>query len=273
MTSPGERQGNAALFFLCPLLIGTHRKVAGEGKGEGHGEGGAAVHGGAVPLRRWEDWERSRLRKLRREERRRRDFERSHPTGYIAGDADLLGVSNPFDTRVFSQYDGSDSVSLASSEDDQWGGQIGGYNEHNAQYPPPPMALLPAEERLLGAETVDGRELEAMLETGFDDGPDTLEGPRSPRAGAPNRYQLSDSSSNAQRFGGNEYSPLSRTAGGQVYRDLQPNEMVSPTTPAFSSGVVNSGVGEWKTHAKKRSAGGLKEKYGPLGPLDPGTRF
>lgn len=53
--------------------------MEGEGKGEGHGDGGGHLNGPELPLRRWEDWERSRLRKLRREERRRRDFERAHP--------------------------------------------------------------------------------------------------------------------------------------------------------------------------------------------------
>jgi len=49
---------------------GETRKVEGEIKSkDDHGAaGGVAVE---VPLRRWEDWERSRLRKVKREEKRK----------------------------------------------------------------------------------------------------------------------------------------------------------------------------------------------------------
>ena len=58
---------------------GETRKVAGEGKDLGHiGDGGRAIEVNAVPLRRWDDWERSRLRKARREQKRRQEFERQH---------------------------------------------------------------------------------------------------------------------------------------------------------------------------------------------------
>lgn len=250
------------------MTSSVYRKVEGERKDAGHGAGAGTFDGSSVPLRRWEDWERSRLRKLKREEKRRRDFERSHPTGYIAGDGDMLSAR--FDGRSQSQYDGSDTVSVTSSEDDQWGPQIGGYNENNSQFPPPPVGLvMPEQDSLQGAPTLGGAELEAMLNAGFDDAPSPSSSrtqPVSP-AGAtyPARYQLSDSSS--QPHFGNGYTPVQRSTSPGVS---------TPTTPTPPMNSMSSAVGgEWKTHAKRRSGGrsNSAEDYGPLGPLGPGGRF
>lgn len=226
--------------YLC-LTDSFYRKVEGEVKGDDHGGGGKKLGGQTVPLRRWEDWERSRLRKLRRDERRRRDFERSHPAGYIAGNDDLLGVR---DAR--SQYDGSDGYSIASSEDDHWGGQIGGYNENSTQYPPPPVGLIMIPDTLDTAKTVDASELEAMLESGFDD---RGRSPNTAPAYTP-RFQLSDNNSSTQlATGHNGYAPLTRTA----------SPTNTPTSPSFG--------------ASRAGPGGARERYGPLGPLDPATNF
>lgn len=214
--------------------------MEGEAKGEAHGEGGPAHSGVSIPLRRWEDWERSRLRKIRREERRRREFERQHG-GYMTANGELLTVRSD----VHSQYDGSDTMSVTSSEDDHWGAQIGGYNEHNPQYPPPPIGLMP--QAIQSGESIAASELEAMLEVGFDDRSNQYRG----QGGAETlRYHLSD------RPGG--YTPLSRTGASSP---------VSPTRPADG---MSSAAEEHRTHAKKRSGGrsGTRE-YGPLGPLDP----
>ncbi|KAH9858635.1 chitin synthase-domain-containing protein [Lenzites betulinus] len=237
-----------AFWHFDDFSWGETRKVEGEGKGEAHGDGPASTGANNVPLRRWEDWERSRLRKIRREERRRRDFERQHGA-YIGPNGELTTRS-----EVYSQYDGSDTVSVASSDDDQWGGQIGGYNENSTQYPPPPIALMP--QALESAETVAASDLEAMLEAGFDDRPSQGRS----LADAP-RFQLSD---------GPKYTPLSRAAASGIGTAL------SPTTPSSGGGggVSSAVADEWKTHAKKRSGGRSgKHEYGPLGPLDPGTKF
>ncbi|TFK75310.1 glycosyltransferase family 2 protein [Pluteus cervinus] len=237
-----------AFWHFDDFSWGETRKVEGEAKAESHGD--AKGRANAVPMRRWEDWERSRLRKLRREERRRRDFERSHPGGFFAGDGDYLRA----DAR--SQYDGSDTVSMMSSDDDHWGGQIGGYNEHNVQYPPPPVGLLlPHGGQLQTAQTLNGAELEAMLESGFDTSRagSPVGGPTSP-----SRYQLSDGPSLAGMKG---YAPLARTTSpGSATPGV-----LSPITPA--SEWRGPGVGQ---AGSQRPPG---EQYGPLGPLDPATRF
>ena len=228
-------------------------------KGDGHGAGAAGIDGPAVPLRRWEDWERSRLRKLRREEKRRREFERAHPSGYIAGEGDLLSARGD----VRSQYDGSDTYSVASSDDDHWGPQIGGYNENNAQYPPPPVGLMPHEPVLQSAKVVGGAELEAMLEMGFDDAPSPL-----PTAPPPNnvyapRYQLTDGSTTNLING---YTPVSRSASPGGGRP--PNHSIPPTTPNTITSVSERGGRDGG-----RPGPTERGKYGPLGPLDPGARF
>jgi chitin synthase len=258
MTFHGVRQGKFSLHKS--ECISDHslilRKVEGEGKGEGHGAGGGRSNLPEVPLRRWEDWERSRLRKLRREERRRREFERSHPSGYIAGDGELLSVRG-VDAR--SQYDGSDTFSLNSSDDDHWGPQIGGYNEHHAQYPLPPVGLiLPQDETLHSAKTVDGAELEAMLETGFNDRPTPPSSTYAPR------YQLSDgSTTQLANVNGSGYAPLTRSTSPGF--GPPPSTAISPSSPTMNmSGDPPRGTS---------GRGGSGERYGPLGPLDPATRF
>ncbi|EKM54034.1 glycosyltransferase family 2 protein [Phanerochaete carnosa HHB-10118-sp] len=232
-----------AFWHFDDFSWGETRKVEGEAKGEAHGDGGAAHSGPSIPLRRWEDWERSRLRKLRREERRRREFERQHGS-YMTANGELLTVRSP----VHSQYGGSDTISVTSSEDEHWAAQIGGYNENSASYPPPPIGLMP--QASVSGESVSASELESMLEHGYDDRPQYRGASQTP---SPQRYQLSD------RPG--EYTPLSRTAA---------------SSPVSSTGPVDglsSAAEPYRTHVKKRSGGGSGAKYGPLGPLDPGSRI
>ncbi|EJF57737.1 glycosyltransferase family 2 protein [Dichomitus squalens LYAD-421 SS1] len=241
-----------AFWHFDDFSWGETRKVEGERKGEAHGEGAGVIGAASVPMRRWEDWERSRLRKIRREERRRREFERQHGA-YIGSNGELVARS-----EVYSQYDGSDTVSVASSDDDHWGAQIGGYNENSVQYPPPPVTLMP--QALASAETIAGSDLEAMLEVGFDER-------SSGRArGHETRFQLSDR--------GNGYTPLSRATspGVQTAQAAPLLQPISPTTPGDSIGTGSSA--DWQAHGKESSGGRSgKQDYGPLGPLDPRSKF
>lgn len=209
-------------------------------------------------MRRWEDWERSRLRKIRREEKRRRDMERSHPSGFFTPDGEYLQAP---DTR--SQYDSSDTFSMASSDDDHWGAQIGGYNENNAQYPPPPVALFSSADGLQVGKTVDGAELEAMLEQGFDDRPTP------PPTSAMPRYQLADNNSMAQLHNVNAhgYAPLSRS-GSPGVTPQSSTHLLSPNSPSMPL----SGEEDLRDGRPPRGRG-AQERYGPLGPLDPSAKF
>jgi chitin synthase len=254
-----------AFWHFDDFSWGETRKVEGEAKGEGHDSGGG-VAGPEVPLRRWEDWERSRLRKLRREERRRRDFERMHPSGFYAGGDNDSMMLAAHDAR--SQYDGSDAYSLHSSaDDDHWGMQIGGYDERDVKYPPPPVGLLvPHNSALESAETVDSKELEAMLEMGFDDTPMKAP-PSQPTA----RYQLQDASTSSLELAptrGNGYAPL---MPGQ--QPPAPNIVFSPTTPETPSGPGRGHSSPRQATSPVRRGTGEQQRYGPLGPLDPATAF
>lgn len=218
------------------------RKVEGEAKGQAHDTGGGVFNGASVPLRRWEDWERSRLRKLKREERRRRDMERMHPGGFLSPDNDFLSV------RTGSQYDGSDTYSLASSDEDHWGPQIGAYNE-NSIHPPPAVGLFPTSKVAGDGKVIDRAEMEAMLEAGFDD--DSNPSPSRTPTSAP-RYQLSDNPSQHHLMGLAHMSYDSP-------RTPSASSLPSLTTPLNSARSSDD-----RTRRRPANA------YGPLGPLDPG---
>ena len=68
-------------------------RVDGDGQGDGHGGGEGTTIDTTVPLRRWEDWERSRLRKLKREEKRKREMERFHG-GLRTGDGEFFAPTS-----------------------------------------------------------------------------------------------------------------------------------------------------------------------------------
>jgi chitin synthase len=103
---------------------------------------------------------RSRLRKIKREERRRRDFERSFGT-------QQYHLSTPGG----SEYGGGDTVSMVSSEDDRWGLAIGNYDLTDIARPP--VGLYPVDDAGSsvdgGGTTVNGDELGMILEHGWTD--------------------------------------------------------------------------------------------------------
>ncbi|EST08287.2 Fungal chitin synthase [Kalmanozyma brasiliensis GHG001] len=148
---------------------GETRKVEGEAKQMGHGDEGGAATGSAVPLRRWEDWERSRLRKRKREEKRRRELERQFGSGFhndeFDGDGDRKLPGMPLSRRESDTF--SDSVTINSDfDDDKWGNQIGGYDESL----PPPVQIVRHSVWVGDQEVViDTEDMEKMLETGWDD--------------------------------------------------------------------------------------------------------
>lgn len=252
------------------------RRVAGEGATKAHDDASGNFDGSSVPMRRWEDWERSRLRKLKREEKRRREMERAYPRGFPADPmaAPQAGFLRPGTTFSDDGHWESDTVSVVSSnDDDQWGAQIGGYNEHGTMFPPPPHTLN-SPSMYEGGETLGKDELEAMLDQGFDDPP-----PLPPLPGGmtqtTQRFQLTD--------GGYGKKPGSNNGYTQVgsHHPPPPQHVTSPVSPTVSPDGTSSAVdGANKTHVKKRSAGGKNmwespggrrddEDYGPLGPLGP----
>lgn len=138
---------------------GETRRVHGEVKGLGHDLKEGLDASSTVPLRRWEDWERSRLRKLKRDAERRAQFERQFDSNQVRSDD---GQSSYVRHRSVS-----DGFSVFSSEDDLWGANIGGYDENDEHFPPPPTTLLPESHEY--APTVRYSMLAQQLDNGFDD--------------------------------------------------------------------------------------------------------
>ncbi|WWC72270.1 uncharacterized protein I206_106232 [Kwoniella pini CBS 10737] len=240
---------------------GETRRVEGEIRSKGHDDKTAVFDGTTVPLRRWEDWEKSRLRKLRRDEKKRREMEKQFGAGFH-GDNDGLGLGpTPRAAWTRSDYE-SDSGSVFGSEEDVWGAEIGGYNEHNPAFPPPPIALSTQYHHHhnyddSGGETLGMDEMAAILDSGFDDPPPPL--PQS-----------------SFKTNNNIPSPLHRhqhdfqSNGGGGYFDGY--GMKTPNMPTSANSVSSSIESRPQSsgHAKKRSGGVNNQqakKYGPLGPL------
>jgi len=143
---------------------GETRKVAGEGKSkDDHGAGieGIAVE---VPLRRWEDWERSRLRKFKREEKRKRDFERQFGSRAVHAPSTRDGGSTYAESETASSYGGDDT--------DRWGSHLGTYNEFSAlPAVPPPVGLFSVDEEEADAEIFEQQDLDIVLDQGWEESP------------------------------------------------------------------------------------------------------
>ncbi|KAK7044964.1 glycosyltransferase family 2 protein [Favolaschia claudopus] len=258
-----------AFWHFDDFSWGETRKVEGERKDRGH-DGGGGIAGTQVPLRRWEDWERSRLRKLRREERRLREFERIYPSN--SSPQNVAHSLSAHDGWSQSHgLDATDTYSFQSTmDDDRWGTEIGGYNERDVKYPAPPVGLLlPPDSDLEFIETIDSKELEAMLESGFDD--TSTEGSASPSLPAV-RYQLQDASTSSLHLAagvrGDGYASL---APGQ--RPPPPNVVFSPTTPTAPVGPGRGpGTLPRGTPPVRRGTEQYQPQYGSLGPLGPPAR-
>jgi len=210
-------------------------------------------------------------------------MERQFPGGLQTADGEFLRAP-----RFESMYEGSDTASINSSDDDHWGGQIGGYNENSSQYPLPPVGLSVGVDQVQG-ETLGKDELAAMLEVGWEDkpsvkgrqpmSPTTPQSPfRSPKRGSQPRYQLPDAVGAAPAAQYDPYVPLQRqfTTSSQASSGLS-HETRSPTVTSgttYKDGTTSAVGHDYRTHAKKRSAsaapGARHDGYGPLGPLDPG---
>ncbi|WVR09675.1 hypothetical protein IAU60_006750 [Kwoniella sp. DSM 27419] len=243
---------------------GETRRVEGEVRSKGHDDKTAVFEGTNVPLRRWEDWEKSRLRKLRREEKRRKEMERQFGAGFHSfADNDGLGPG-PRGAWTRSEYE-SDSGSVFGSEEDVWGAEIGGYNEHNPAFPPPPIAL-PLEQASHDGQTLGMDEMAAILDSGFDDPP-----PPTFRShqNVPSPLQRHQHDYGGPRYGNGDAGPRTPelpTTGDSVSSSVESRPMGGGHAKKRSGGVNQSlalGLGQGAGGAGPGGGG----RYGPLGPL------
>lgn len=231
---------------------GETRKVEGEGKDQGHGEGDGVFSAASVPLRRWEDWERSRLRKLKREEKRRREFEKQYGRGFYNDDSGDTSADQSDNDRLRPRPE-SDSWSNTESEteDDRWGMQIGGYDESR----PPPLAIVRHSLWVDGQEVyLDQQDMEMMLEKGWDDGSGSpnLGMPRPSVASARrSRFELTDTPvpKIPDRF-----SHLPPASPGE-YHHLMRSGPPSPAMGGEGQGHSSAVGSAANTHARNRSQG------------------
>lgn len=262
---------------------GETRKVEGEVKGDNdHGGGGGIAID--VPLRRWEDWERSRIKKIKRDEKRRREFEKTFGSRHFYGESTYEDSLAP---------SGSDSASMLSHDDDRWGMQIGAYKEDGPTALPPPVGLYHVDDAQSEAhETLEAGQMELVLEQGWADessppgdrdyaaaykgdygrtGRDT---PTSPSLSVPpiqTRYSLNDtpqarfypassqqlhpSSSTSSLASNDTYSPLGYPAQTSLYASDSRLPLVAQQQSPGMSSAVERGT----RHAKQRSIGGSPE--------------
>ncbi|BGP18458.1 hypothetical protein JCM10213_003190 [Rhodosporidiobolus nylandii] len=283
---------------------GETRKVAGEAKGsDDHGTSTGVNAASAVPLRRWEDWERSRLRKLKRDEKRKREFERQFGQRAVHG-TQSTGGSTYAESETASSYGGPD--------EDRWGLQIGAYNEDSsAAYssgPPPPVGLYSVDEWDEEDDgTLNQHDLVNVLESGWDDASPVpspspsysrtmggtgsgystpSEQPYGSRSGAlspqpsysshpqPQRlYSLSDAPLMQPSLSSSSHIPLNASSTSLNSSGEPHNPFTDPlSSSAASSGVEASMSGYG--HARQRSQSGSPttertQGYGPLGGSTP----
>lgn len=224
---------------------GETRKVEGESKGEAHGVSDEEYNASLqVPMRLWSDWERSRIRKQHRDERRRREMENQFGARFYNDGAAAVQDAS---LRPNSAQDDADSLVTADNGDiDRWGDQIGTYDETDAppeliasSARPVSVALNPQATRVLGED-----DMEDMLQKGWDDDDD--EGlsvkTRGPFINVPNHSVpfLSD--------------PLSASSRTSVDANslLKGEEAEKLPTQGASSAVVLGHT----SHARNRSYGG-----------------
>ncbi|KAJ1935799.1 Chitin synthase, class 1, partial [Linderina pennispora] len=81
-----------AYWHFDDFSWGETRKVAGEGKDKGHGDSDGKFDASAVPMKRWEDYERKRLRSIKRKERKQYADDSSSYLPANVDDSDNAGL-------------------------------------------------------------------------------------------------------------------------------------------------------------------------------------
>ncbi|KAI8324258.1 hypothetical protein GQ54DRAFT_296260 [Martensiomyces pterosporus] len=137
-----------AYWHFDDFSWGETRKVAGEGKDKGHGDAEGHFDASTVPMKRWEDYERKRLRSIKRKERKQYADDSSSylPAGVDDSDTAAL-LKNPVDESMYfesnpgySFMDDSTANSVVGSSGTigghPSGGSNGHHNQYSQQYPP-----------------------------------------------------------------------------------------------------------------------------------------
>ncbi|KAF9088600.1 hypothetical protein BGX29_000183 [Mortierella sp. GBA35] len=134
--------------FILPLYAYWHfddfswgetRKVAGEAKGEAHGNADGNFDSSKVPLKRWDDYEKARVRQVKRIERAERQR--------IQGTSPFLRAQTGTPTSMY--MDGNDSKSEVTTGE-FLGPQQYHYDYNGRQTMTPPLAGNPPRSMMMG---------------------------------------------------------------------------------------------------------------------------
>ncbi|KAJ2015869.1 Chitin synthase, class 1, partial [Coemansia sp. S610] len=111
-----------AYWHFDDFSWGETRKVHGEGKDKGHGDEGGHFDTSSVPMKRWEDYERKRLRSIKRKERKEIDDSSSYQLPLVDDSANAGLLKNSVEDSMYyeshpgySFLDGSSSASVQES--------------------------------------------------------------------------------------------------------------------------------------------------------------
>ena len=86
-----------AYWHFDDFSWGETRKVAGEAKGEAHGNADGTFEAGSVPLKRWDDYEKARVRQVKRIERAERQRGQGSPYARSQGAPSIYTDDNESD--------------------------------------------------------------------------------------------------------------------------------------------------------------------------------
>ncbi|KAJ1876417.1 hypothetical protein LPJ71_011511 [Coemansia sp. S17] len=90
-----------AYWHFDDFSWGETRKVHGEGKDKGHGDEGGHFDAGSVPMKRWEDYERKRLRSIKRKERKEIDDSSSYQLPLVDDSANAGLLKNSVEDSMY----------------------------------------------------------------------------------------------------------------------------------------------------------------------------
>ncbi|KAJ1998432.1 hypothetical protein GGI04_005005, partial [Coemansia thaxteri] len=90
-----------AYWHFDDFSWGETRKVDGEGKDKGHGNEGGTFDASSVPMKRWEDYERKRLRSIKRKERQEIDDSSSYQIPLVDDSANAGLLKNSVEDSMY----------------------------------------------------------------------------------------------------------------------------------------------------------------------------
>ncbi|CAG8511830.1 12541_t:CDS:2 [Acaulospora colombiana] len=173
-----------AYWHFDDFSWGETRKVEGEAKGDDHGKKEGTFDASKVPLKRWEDWERSRIRKIKHQERQRSKAT-MHTPSHLTHQV-ISGEDDP-KRQLLSQYEGEyyegESIDSGDMGNQQYydysanvtylpSTQYNNYpQQYQQQYPPrqqyPPQSQYPPQQPLEYQYEQYGNQLERAPSRGY----------------------------------------------------------------------------------------------------------